>query len=120
MILVDTSIWVDHLHSEIPRLADELNTGQVLTHSLVIAELAVGNIKRRSQFLALLGDLPTIAQVAHLDVMQLVEHHRLHGIGLGAVDIHLLAALVLAPGARLWTRDERLNGAARRLALATV
>ncbi|MGL5827051.1 MAG: type II toxin-antitoxin system VapC family toxin [Nocardioides sp.] len=117
MILVDTSIWIDHLHATEPRLVAEMAAGQVVTHALVIAELSLGHIKNRSRFLAELSGLPLLATATHSDVLALVDRHRLHGLGLSAVDGHLLASLALAPGLRLWTRDKALRRSAVRLGM---
>lgn len=117
MILVDTSVWIDHLHSAEGRLVAELEAGQVATHALVVTELAVGNISGRAYFLEQLRGLPMLATSRHEEVLELVDRHVLHGVGLGAVDAHLLTALALAPGVRLWTHDKRLKESAVRLSL---
>jgi hypothetical protein len=39
---------------------------------------------------------------------------------LSLVDAHLLAALLLTPGVRLWARDRRLRGAAEQLGISVV
>lgn len=120
MILVDTSVWIDHLRAAEAQLVAELEMGQVATHPLVVAELAVGNIRGRSYFMEAVHGLPMLASARHADVLELVDRHVLHGIGLGAVDVHLLASLRLAPGIRLWTRDQRLKESAVRLSLAVL
>ena len=119
MILVDTSVWVDHFRAADRRLAGLLEDGQVLCHPFVVGELACGNLHRRTEVLALLADLPRLPALAHEDVIRFVDGHRLMGKGLGWVDVHLLAATVLSREA-LWTKDRRLADAANRLGIADV
>jgi predicted nucleic acid-binding protein len=109
VILVDTSVWVDHLHSADAALNAALQDGEVLTHSFVIGELACGNIRNRTEILSLLQNLPTCIEADHAEVMQLVEKRKLMGRGIGYIDAHLLAAAMITPSARLWTRDRRLS-----------
>lgn len=115
MILVDTSVWIDHLRQSDPILVKHLDSVAVATHPLVIGELAVGSLRNRGEILGLLGDLPSMP-VAHDDeVLAFINAHQLHGHGLGIVDVHLLASALLAPGTSLWTRDARLRAAASSL-----
>lgn len=115
MILVDTSVWINHLRSGDPTLAELLESVAVSTHPLVIGELAVGSLRNRVEFLALIGELPRVP-VAHDDeVLAFITGYELHGRGLGMVDVHLLASTLLAPGTLLWTRDARLRAAASSL-----
>ena len=116
MILVDTSVWVDHLVKGDPGLAELLGEGRVLTHPLVVEELACGRITKRAMILGLLRALPSAVAASHDEVMALVDLQRLHGKGLGAVDIHLLASARLS-GARIWSRDKALLGGAKTLGL---
>ena len=90
MILVDTSVWVEHLRSPLSELQDQLRTGQVLTHPMVIGELACGMIRRRREFLSYLGPLPIIPELAHERVLEEIETNRLMGRGIGFIDAHLL------------------------------
>jgi predicted nucleic acid-binding protein len=108
MILVDTSVWVDHFRSGVPALAAELQKGRVLTHPFVIGELACGNLKNREEVLGLLGRLPATPVATHEEAMEFLERRGLMGRGIGFVDVHLLASASLASSARLWTRDRRL------------
>ena len=117
MILVDTSVWVDHLRAGDSALADLLLRGGVFIHPFVVGELACGSLARRQATLDLLQDLP-MAPLAEADeVLKFIERHALHGQGAGLVDMHLLAATALADGARLWTRDKRLHALATTLGL---
>ena len=118
MILVDTSVWIDHLRTGDIQLADLLQNGQVLTHPFVIGELACGNLRHREELLKLLGDLPKAPVASNEEVYQFIETNRLMGRGIGFVDVHLLASVRLADKALIWTRDKRLQKAARQLKLA--
>jgi predicted nucleic acid-binding protein len=118
MILVDTSIWIDHLHRSDPTLAALLDGSQVSMHPMIIGELALGSLRDRQTILGLLADLPSISQATHTEVLSFVEAHALFGIGLSLVDAHLLAALRLSSSDRLWTLDRRLRGAADRLGIS--
>ncbi|MBX3029967.1 MAG: type II toxin-antitoxin system VapC family toxin [Chloroflexi bacterium] len=111
MILVDTSVWIDHLHRADPRLVGHLERDEIASHPLVIEELGLGSIADRATVLGLLGDLALLPVASHVEVRALVEAHRLWGRGLGAVDVHLLASVRIMPGASLWTRDKRLRAA---------
>ena len=118
MILVDTSVWIDHLRHADDVLTDLLDQEQVLMHPFIIGELALGHLRQRDAVLQALRDLRQ-ATVAHdEEVLRTIEHERLFGIGLGYLDVHLLAAVRLTPEASLWTRDKRLLAAAERLSLA--
>lgn len=87
---------------------------------MVVGELALGNLGGRAQVLGLLAQLPSATVATHDEVMRLVEQNRLYGRGLGLVDAHLLASTLLTPGARFWTRDKRLRGAAETLGVVEV
>lgn len=114
MILVDTSVWVDHLRRHSSRLAMLLDRGQVACHPFVLGELALGSLRNRPVLLGLLAELPATAVVGHDEAMALVEQHDLPGAGIGWVDVHLLAA-ALVEGLPMWTNDRRLDVVARRL-----
>ena len=116
MILVDTSVWVDHLRRGSDRLAESLHGGEVVCHPFVIGELACGNLRRRAEVLRLLSALPSLPQVGDDEALDFIDRHRLAGKGLGLVDIHLLASSALT-GTGLWTRDKKLDREARRLGL---
>ena len=118
MILADTSVWVDHLRRGDARLAALLDTASVLIHPFVIGEIACGSLADRATVLGLLQDLPRAVVAEADEVLVFIERHRLHGQGLGYVDVHLLAAVALTPGARLWTLDKRLRAAALALGCA--
>lgn len=118
MILVDTSVWIDHLRRRDERLGRLLEQGRALAHPFVIGELALGNLRNRDTILRALRDLPTAPVATENEMPAFIERHGLHGIGIGYIDAHLLAATLLTPGAALWTRDRRLGEVAARLGLA--
>ncbi len=109
MILVDTSVWIDHFRAPEAELRDRLDAGEVLTHSMVIGELACGNLSRRSQTLARLRSLPRIPEPEHDEVMRTIESDRLMGRGLGYIDAHLICSVLRYDDASLWTQDLRLR-----------
>jgi predicted nucleic acid-binding protein len=116
LILVDTSVWVDHLRRGNPRLSALLDGGLVLVHPFVLGELALGRLKRRTEVLGLLGEMPRAEAASHEETIEFVNRHDLVGCGVGWVDVHLLVSTALT-GAKLWTLDRRLAAAAGRLAL---
>ena len=119
MQLIDTSVWVDHLREGVDELADLLNQSLVLTHPIVIGELACGNLKNRSELLKLLGDLPQATVANDQEVLGFIEANQLGGMGIGYIDAHLLCATRLTPGASLLTYDKRLRDIEIRLRLAS-
>lgn len=108
MILVDTSVWIDHLRKSESALIAALGTGQVLMHPFVVGELACGNLNNRVELLSLLRDLPSAPVATDAEALGFIDRHELMGRGIGYLDIHLLASVALAGSARLWTRDKRL------------
>lgn len=115
-MLVDTSVWVDHLRRGEPALSALLSRAEVECHPFIIGELACGSLRRRSEVLSLLRKLPHVEVGSHDEVLTFVERHRLMGRGVGWIDAHLLASAALA-GVLLWTRDRRLSEVARMLGL---
>jgi len=118
MILVDTSIWIDHLRASDQQLTQLLEAGQVLAHPFVIGELALGNLRNRDAVLGALQDMPQAAVATEPEVLRFIGEKGLFGLGIGYIDAHLLAAVLLTPGSLLWTRDKRLLAASSRLSIA--
>ena len=112
VILVDTSVWIDHLHRRETALLDLLHNAAVVRHPMVVGELAVGNLKNRPAVLGAMSGLPLMKLVTHDEVLNLIEARELQGSGLSLVDVHLLGAVLLSPGTLLWTRDKRLYSVA--------
>ena len=118
MILVDTSIWIDHFRSDDAALSRLLQDGQVLGHPAVVGEIALGHLSDRNQILGLLANLPQATAATDAEVMTLIQTRQLFGLGIGYIDAHVLGATLLTSGARLWTRDKRLNATASTLGCA--
>jgi predicted nucleic acid-binding protein len=114
VILVDTSVWVEHLRVGEAMLAALLEAGQVLVHPFVIGELALGSLRQRAPVLALLQDMPAAVVATDREVMQFIERYSLAGQGIGYVDAHLLASVRLTAGSSIWTLDRRLAAVATR------
>lgn len=117
MIVVDSSVWIDHLRRRDVDLAAALERGRVLSHPFVIGELACGHLRDRPAILGSLAQLPQAPVASHAEALAFVERHGLAGRGIGWLDVHLLAAAALADDGRLWTRDKRLATLARELRL---
>lgn len=117
MILVDTSVWIEHLRTGNDDLGRLLESGAVLGHPWVVGEIALGHLDGRRQVLDLLGNLPQAARATDAEVLGLIEREELWGSGIGYVDAQLLAAGRLTP-ASLWTHDRRLAAAASLLGVA--
>jgi hypothetical protein len=115
VILVDTSVWIDHLRRGDASLSSLLTNRQVLAHPAVVGEIALGSLGNRKEILSLLANLPQAVQASHDEVMAYVDAHALFGLGIGYVDAHLLASTALTTGSSLWTRDKRLRAAASSL-----
>jgi len=116
MVLVDTSVWVEHLRKGTIGLESSLNDGQVVCHPFIVGELACGNLNNRLQILSLLDTLPFAQLADHEEVLQFIEINRLMGKGLGYIDTHLLASAVLTK-VPLWTLDKSLSKAAALLGI---
>lgn len=117
MILVDTSVWVDHLRRGDAQLISLLESNAVAMHPFIVGEIACGSLMDRAVTLDLLQHLP-MASVAQADeVLGYIERYNLHGKGIGYVDVHLLASAALG-GTKLWTRDKRLREVAQALGCA--
>ncbi len=119
MILVDTSVWIDHLRRGDAHLMATLLAGYVLIHPWVIGDIACGTLRERGQVLDLLRSLPLSPVALEDEVLFFIEQYELMGRGIGYVDIHLLASAQLA-GARLWTRDKRLVVVANELGMSYI
>ena len=118
MILVDTSVWVDHLRRGDARLVDLLERSVVVMHPFVVGEIACGSLHDRVSILELLQDLPAAAVAEGDEVLRFIERHALHGKGVGYVDAHLLASVALTEAVKIWTRDKKLRLVAAMLGCA--
>lgn len=118
MILVDTSVWVDHLRRGDAQLVELLERAHVVMHPFVVGEIACGSLRDRLPVLELLQDLPAAAVAESQEVLEFIERRLLHSRGIGYVDVHLLASVALTEGSKLWTRDKRLRAVAVALGCA--
>jgi predicted nucleic acid-binding protein len=118
LILVDTSVWVDHLRLGSMALAGLLDRGMVSIHPFVIGELSLGNLRDRGLILGLLSDLPAVAVASDSEVLHFIDRNGLAGRGIGLVDAHLLASTRLSAGTTFWTKDKRLHAVSAALGLA--
>ena len=116
MILVDTSIWVAHLRKGNRQLEQMLMNAEVMCHPFIIGELACGTIKNRKEILSLLKSLPSSPVIEFDELMFFIDENQVMGIGIGFVDVHILASAQLS-GTFLWTADKKLNSAAIKLSL---
>jgi predicted nucleic acid-binding protein len=116
VILVDTSIWADHLNTGDLQLSGLLNDGTVMMHPFIFGELALGNLRQRASMLSSLGNLPMASPASDHEVMAFIEISRLYGTGVGWVDAHLITSAKIE-SASLWTRDKKLAGVATKLGL---
>ena len=118
MVLVDTSVWVDHLRKGDPALAALLESDAVLAHPMVIGEIACGSLRDRVLVLGLLDSLPAATVAQTHEVLSFIDQKHLFGKGIGFIDAHLLASTALGDASVLWTRDKRLLAVAHDLGLA--
>ena len=116
-VLVDSSVWIDHLRRPDERLVALLDDGRVLAHRFVLGELACGNFRDRVEVLRRLGQLPLAVEPRLADVRDMIEARALHGRGIGLVDCFVLGSAILDEHAKLWTRDRRLLAAAEEAAV---
>ncbi len=117
MILVDTSVWIDHLRFVDENLVALLESGQVVNHHFVTGELACGNLRNREEILNMLKSLSQVVTATEAEALYFMELHQLMGQGLGYIDCHLLTSTALTPSTQLWTRDKSLKEAANFLNL---
>ena len=117
MVLVDTSIWIDHFRFSVERLQVLLREDRVMIHPLIIGELACGNLRNRSVTLELLDSLPKPKVASEGEARHVIETSNLYGLGIGFLDVHLLSSSLLT-GCQLWTKDKALLGVAENMGLA--
>jgi hypothetical protein len=118
MILIDASIWIDHVRAPDDILLALLDNRSVLTHPFVIGEVALGHVRQREQLLDTLIDLPRARVAGEDEVLEFIRRHALAGMGIGYIDAHLLASAKLTAGSSVWTRDRHFRAVAERLGLS--
>jgi predicted nucleic acid-binding protein len=117
MILADTSVWIDYLRGRNPTMRSLVESGQIVMHPFVVAELALGSLQDRHKTLALLEMLRPV-QVAQLgEIRRMMEAHALYSRGIGLTDAHLVASCLITPQTELWTRDTALARVAQLLGI---
>jgi predicted nucleic acid-binding protein len=117
VILADTSVWIDHFRSGNSQMQARLNRGEIAIHPFIIAELALGSLKQRARTLALLDLLPHIRVALAAEVRTAIKARNLYGVGIGLVDAHLIASVLIDPSIRLWTHDKKLRQISERLGI---
>jgi hypothetical protein len=96
-----------------------LVTDQVCCHPLIVLEIACGPppVPRERT----LGDLKKLQQsviATTEETLELMQREQFQGLGCGAVDMSLLASVLLTPYTLLWTVDKNLDALATRLGVA--
>jgi len=109
LILADTSIWIDHLCSLDKEMREHLNRGEIVIHPFIIAELALGSLRERAKTLALLDLLPQVRMPQLAEARLMIEARRLYSSGIGLIDAHLIASILIDSSTLLWTRDKPLR-----------
>jgi predicted nucleic acid-binding protein len=117
VILVDTSVWIEHFRSTNPLLSELLDQEQVFVHPFVLGEIACSNLTHRQEIIALMRALPTVQRADDHEILFFIEQRALMGRGIGLIDIHLLASCLMQP-CSIWTADKRLNAVAQELGAA--
>ena len=117
MILADTTIWIDHLRRHNAQMQRLLDSGQILMHPFVVAELALGSLRNRARMLATLDALLEVRLAQLSEVRQMIETRQLYAKGIGLIDAHLIASCLITLGTKLWTRDNALQGVAQTLGI---
>jgi len=119
MVLVDTSVWISHLNKGNSSLAELLSGGMVACHPFIIGELACGRLQNREEIISRMQKLFRVEEASHEEILQFIESHDLMGLGIGLIDVHLLASALLT-GISLWTYDKKLQTAAGKLRISYV
>ena len=118
MVLIDTSAWIEHLRGKTDVVEELLTADEVLIHPFVIGEIACGNLTNRGEVLSTLHKLPALSVTDDSSVLYFIEQKNLSGLGIGYIDAHLLASVVLEPPTRVLTLDKRFRAVAEAMQLA--
>jgi len=118
LYLVDTSVWIDHFRRTDPALVQALEKERVVCHPHIVGELALGSLKDRTLILAMLRNLPSLAVADDVEMQHMIESHKLQGRGIGFIDAHLLASVLIDATVKIWTADRRLADVAAEFGLA--
>jgi hypothetical protein len=117
LILADTTVWIDHFRAQNLKMRALLQTGQIVIHPFIAAELALGSLHDRASTLSYLDALPRVRVAQTGEVRAMVELHSVYGKGIGLVDAHLLTSTLIDAGTQLWTLDKRLRSVAEALSV---
>ena len=117
MILADTSVWIDHLRAGDLQMQELLAGEQIIIHPMIVAELGLGQLRRRARTLAELDGLLEVKTAQLSEVRRMIEVRRFYGKGIGLIDAHLVASCLITPGTQLWTRDAALKGVAKTVGI---
>jgi predicted nucleic acid-binding protein len=117
VILVDTSVWIDHLRQPEVKLQELLQNDEVVTHPFVRLELALGSIANREKVLSDLALLPQVPVAEVDELFSLLELRKLYRRGIGVTDLHLIASALFDKTISIWTRDRRLGEIAEEFGL---
>jgi predicted nucleic acid-binding protein len=117
LILADTSVWIEHLRAGNPRVQRLLDSGQIIMHPMIVAELGLGSLRQRAKTLAELDGLLEVKVAELSEVRSMIEAHRLYAKGIGLIDAHLVASCLITPGTQLWTHDNALKGVAKAMGI---
>ena len=117
MVLVDTSVWIEHFRKGHHRLEELLNSTDVAIHPFIIGELACGTIKNRDEILNLLQTLDSSPEISLKELLRFIDLNKLQGKGIGCIDVHLLASSLLSD-CKLWTNDKKLHNIAQKIGIA--
>jgi predicted nucleic acid-binding protein len=118
MMLIDSSIWIDHLRATDTRLSALLTRKEAVVHPFVLGELLLGMVANRPALMETFSDLPQAKVATPGEVLVVIDRHRLYGRGIGYVDGHLIASALLMIETRIWSRDRRLMTIAGELGIA--
>jgi len=118
MILIDASVWIDHIRSSEQGVVLAIGSGAILQHPFVTAEVALGSFRNRTRFVAMMASLAQVTPISVTQLLEFIESANISGTGLGMVDAHILASAASNEDTQLWTRDKRLLAQAERLDLA--
>lgn len=118
MIILDTSVWIDHTRENNDHLFELFRKGKILIHPFMVGEVALGSLRDRDKIITSLLEMPRSKVAGEMEVLSLIRNRVLAGSGIGYVDAHLLASARLTPEALLWTRDKRLRRVAEAMGVA--
>jgi predicted nucleic acid-binding protein len=117
LILADTSVWIHYLRFDNEQMHELLNHGRIVIHPFVVAELSLGSLKQRSKTITWLDQLPRLPVAQLNEVRVLIEARHLYGLGIGLIDAHLIASVLLNSPTLLWTKDKQLRKVAAALGI---